>query len=64
MLPLGNKPFDSSSSVRKAAPLMLLVGPLEKVRMGNRDAISPDMTVPSFCVMNTGQVIPSSRTGF
>ena len=45
----------ASFPTRKAAPLILLVGPLENVLIGNLAAASPDSTVPSFCVMKIGQ---------
>lgn len=48
---------------RYAAPLILFVGPLEKVLMGSRDAISPLRIVPSFWLKKTGQVNPSRLIG-
>src|SRR5438067_1964011 len=42
---------------RKAAPRIELVAPEAKLMTGNAIAISADMTVPSFCVMNSGASI-------
>ena len=42
-----------------AAPRMLFVGPLEKVRIGSREAVATSATVPSFCVRKSGTL--SSR---
>ncbi len=42
---------------RKAAPRIELVAPEAKLMTGNAIAVSADITVPSFCVMNSGAAI-------
>lgn len=52
-----------SRATRNAAPLILLVGPLLNVLIGNFAAASPLKIVPSFCVTNTGHLRPRRLTG-